>query len=337
LFAAALSVYNLNLQRMPRRHRGGEPAALLDLDGWVARSGSFLSYVAEHSPAQTPGFYLKEGRAYSGYPIALPLLLTPLYGPVVLLVRARNGYRTDRAHGGGLGETSGILCRCPLGGAVLSAGMPAHKRKQVVLLSVAYAFATETGRSPARRCGSTAAGSWRDSGLYGLVWAWQEPENRAALLTAGLGAGWPRLSGYERSLLCQRPGVAPGVKRRAAELARFSIAPFLLGSATLVYNLRVFGRATGGMARISMSSVGWACRPAGEPQPGSVGLYAAGLCSLLGAWFGCGAGRAAMHRSGWFRRCSVSRWRWVRQVAHLVGRTLLWTKAAHGCGPCWSC
>jgi len=109
LFAAALRLQLEPAENCRGRHRGGEPAALLDLDGWVARSGSFLSLRGGAFAGQTPGFYLKEGRAYSGYPIALPLLLNLCTDQWCSWSGPRNGYRTDRAHGGGLEKLAASL------------------------------------------------------------------------------------------------------------------------------------------------------------------------------------------------------------------------------------
>ncbi len=85
LFLAAFLVYNLNLRPIPAGDTS--PAALLPFAILADHTLTFDRFAAwyEQSQHMVPVWFTRgrDGHFYSAYPIALPLLLTPLYFPVV--------------------------------------------------------------------------------------------------------------------------------------------------------------------------------------------------------------------------------------------------------------
>ncbi|HVY62393.1 MAG TPA: hypothetical protein VHF22_12110, partial [Planctomycetota bacterium] len=92
IFLAALFIYNANLRSIG----AGDtvPAALFPFAAVVDHTVTFDRYEPYCSAHVSPGTYFfrrgRNGRAYSLYPIALPLLLTPLYAPFILASGARS-------------------------------------------------------------------------------------------------------------------------------------------------------------------------------------------------------------------------------------------------------
>jgi hypothetical protein len=85
LFLAAFLVYNLNLRPIPAGDTS--PAALLPFAILADHTLTFDRFAAWHEQSQqmVPVWFTRgrDGHFYSAYPIALPLLLTPLYAPLV--------------------------------------------------------------------------------------------------------------------------------------------------------------------------------------------------------------------------------------------------------------
>jgi hypothetical protein len=244
VFALAAFVYNLNFQRIAAGDTVA--ASLLPFSIWMDGSltaDRFYPYLAKHAPSQTQGFQIMDGRAYSGYPVALPLLLTPLYAPVALLARAAEW------DPGRTVLMAGVLEK-------LTASLIAAFSVTLFYLLTCrlYAFATETWSVSSQALWQHGGGELGVIlGLYGLVCAWREPEYRAALLTAGLGAGLAAAIRPSNALFFASVLAWFWVsKRRLLDLVWFSIAPVILGSATLAYNLQVFGR-------VSWSTRRWFC------------------------------------------------------------------------------
>jgi hypothetical protein len=90
LLSCAFLVYNANFQRIASGDTLGSslvPFSLL-LDGSVA-ADRFYPYVVENLPQHARAFHLAHGHAYSGYSVATPLLVTPLYIPAALAAGAQ--------------------------------------------------------------------------------------------------------------------------------------------------------------------------------------------------------------------------------------------------------
>lgn len=84
LFLAAFVVYNLNLRPIPAGDTS--PAALLPFTILADHTLTFDRFASwyEQSQHMVPVWFARgrDGHYYSAYPIALPLLLTPLYSPL---------------------------------------------------------------------------------------------------------------------------------------------------------------------------------------------------------------------------------------------------------------
>ena len=247
---AALVVYNLNFQRIAA---GDTVAASLVpfslwLDGSVT-ADRFYPYLAEHAPNQTQGFHRKDGRAWSAYPIALPLLIAPLYAPAALVVRA-GGWDTER-----IVLLSGVLEKL-IASLVASLSVALFylltrrltSPPRAVLAALVYAFATETWTISSQALWQHGGGELAViAALLALVRLWEKPASRSALIAAGLAAGLaaalrPTNGLFVLALL----GWLVAARRKPGELALAAAAPLVLGIATLGYNLHVFGRITGG-------------------------------------------------------------------------------------------
>lgn len=90
LFLIAFGVYNLNLRPIPAGDT--TPAALLPLTLLAEHTFRFDRFADWYTARNMPPVWFVragDGHYYSGYPVALPLLVTPLYIPVVAAVDVR--------------------------------------------------------------------------------------------------------------------------------------------------------------------------------------------------------------------------------------------------------
>ncbi len=227
-------------------------ASLLPFSVWLDGSlaaDRFYPYLAENFPGQTQGFQVRGGHAYSGYPIALPLLVTPFYGPAALMVKAAS-WDTARVV-----LLSGVLEK--LAASALAALTVAFfyllvlrltSPLRAMLLTLAYAFATETWTISSQALWQHGGGELGVIlGLLGLVRLHESPASRAAVFTAGLGAALAAAIRPTNVLFLGAAALWLVLSRSTlARWAWFSAAPVALGSATLLYNLRVFGNPFGG-------------------------------------------------------------------------------------------
>jgi hypothetical protein len=250
LFASTLVVYNLNFQRIA----SGDTAAAsllpftLWLDGSIA-ADRFYPYLAQHAPARTLGFIVKDGHAYSAYPIALPLLLSPLYAPAALLVRA-GGWETGRVvilagvlekFAASLVAAVSVVFFYFLVKRLASSGW-------AMVVTLAYAFATETWTISSQALwqhgGSELAVI---AGLFCLTRWWDAPERRGPLVMAGLSGALAAAIRPTNVLflaaVCASLLLAPN-RRRA--LVTFCAFPIVVGAAVAAYNWHIFGRIAGG-------------------------------------------------------------------------------------------
>lgn len=248
--AAALAVYNLNFQRIAS---GDTVAAGLIpfsvwLDGSVA-ADRFYPYIERHLPGQKVAFHVKDGRAYSGFPIALPLLITPLYGPAALAVRAA-GWDAGR-----IVVLAAVLEKlmASLLAALSVAMLYLLARRvaspaQALAAALIYAFATETWAVSSQALWQHGGGQLSlAAALYSLVRFWEEPGRRRWLLMAGAAAGLAAAIRPSNALFLAAAALwLPAATRRRADWAAFLCAPAVLGAAVAAYNLHVFGRASGG-------------------------------------------------------------------------------------------
>jgi len=239
---AALVIYNVNFQRIAS---GDTVAASLVpfslwLDGSVT-ADRFYPYLAEHAPNQTQGFHLKGGRAWSAYPIAVPLLIAPLYGPAALVVRA-GGWDTERIVllAGVLEKLAASLVASLSVALFYLLARRLTSPRRAALVALIYAFATETWTISSQALWQHGGGELAViAGLFALV----RPRETAAGVAAGLAAAIRPTNGlFVAALLAW----LVAARRKPREFAMAAAAPLLLGIATLAYNLHVFGRITGG-------------------------------------------------------------------------------------------
>ena len=249
LFLGAFLVYNLNLRPIPSGDTA--PAALLPLAVWLDGTitlDRYAPWLAGRYPEGAYFFTEKDGRHYSAYPIVQPLLLLPLYSPLVLAPGLR---------------------AWPVESLVLLARL-----LEKLAASLVAACAVALFYCLARRF----AGQWRALGLallFGFAtstWSvssqalWQHGMGQL-LIIASLLCLESRLEGARGRLtwagagLCAAlsAGVRPTnvlfvaaccavllVRRRWKLLASYVLFGAVVGGAVAAYNLAVFGRLSGG-------------------------------------------------------------------------------------------
>jgi hypothetical protein len=225
-------------------------ASLVPFAVWLDGSltlDRFAAQVQQHPSA----FRVMDGHLYSGYPIALPLLLTPLYAPAALLVRA-GGWDVARTvvFAGILEKLAASLVAALSVVLFYYLARRLADRRRAILVTLAYAFATETWTISSQAL-------WQHGGselaviaaLLFLMRSWERPQSRGALVLTGLLAALavairPTNILFLGAVLCW----LLASRCAAGRLALFLAAPAVTGAALLAYNLHVFGQVTGGYA-----------------------------------------------------------------------------------------
>jgi hypothetical protein len=248
LFVSAFTVYNLNLQRIASGDTVA--ASLLPFSVWLdgsVRLDRFYPHLAGN--ALPLGFYRKDGHAYSAYPIALPLLLTPLYAPAALVVHAGGWSVTRVVLLAGILEKllASLVAACSVVLFYVLASRLAS-RKTALLLALIYAFATETWTISSQALWQHGGDELAViAGLISLVRLGEKPGDRWWLMAAGLSAAAAIAIRPTSVLFLAAMCVWLLASRRGlGDWARFLVWPSAAGAATLAYNLRIFGRLTGG-------------------------------------------------------------------------------------------
>ncbi|MFB3775994.1 MAG: hypothetical protein ACE141_00250 [Bryobacteraceae bacterium] len=285
LLLASLAVYSVNLQRIASGDTVGAslvPFALW-LDGTVTLE-RFTAHVPEHARA----FVWKDGRAYSAYPIALPILITPLYGPAAWLAGSR-GWNSEQTV-----VLAAILEK--VSASVIAALSVAlfylfvrrlTSGKRAILLALVYGLGTNTWVTSSQALwqhgGSEIAVI---AGLWSLWRAHRSPAGRLPVLAAGLCAAVAVAVRPTNILFLAAVGAWLAVARRGwIQWAIFLAAPLCAGGLTLAYNLYVFGRPSGGNA-LDFDGAFWSGL-AGVLASPSRGLFVytpVVFFSLVGAW-----------------------------------------------------
>lgn len=257
------------------------------LDGSVALD-RFYPYLAENAPGQMHGFVLRNGHAYSAYPIALPLLISPFYAPAALWVRVA-GWDTGRIvlFAGVLEKLAASLVASLSAALFYLLALRLTSSRGALLLALVYAFATETWAVSSQALWQHGGGQLATiAGLAALLQVWEKPGHRAQLLAAGLASGLAAAIRPTNGVFVAAVLVWLAVARRKPlELALAAAAPALLGLATAAYNLHVFGRVTGGydMAFDALPSGGLLGTLA-SPARGLLVYTPVALFSLPGVW-----------------------------------------------------
>lgn len=266
-------------------------ASLIPFSIWMDGSVTadrFYPYLAEAAPHQTQGFHLKDGRAWSNYPILLPLLISPLYAPAALVAGAA-GWDTGRiVMLAGVIEKAVASLIASLSVAffyLLARRLTSPGRALVA--AVVYGFATGTWTISSQALWQHGAGQLAViAGLSAAARWWENTADRGALFAAGLAAGLaaalrPTNSLFVIALLAW----LVAARRGRGEIALAATAPILLGIATLAYNQHVFGRFAGAYG-VTFDTP-WGSGVAGvlvSPGRGLLFYTPVVLFSLLGVW-----------------------------------------------------
>ena len=192
--------------------------------------------------------FWKDGHAYSIYPIATALLITPLYAPAALVVSA------GRWETGRIMVLAAILEK--LAASLIAASSVAcfywlarhlAGERRALVAALAYAFATETWTVSSQALWQHGTSELAViASLCFLVRLWERPQRRGAMALAGLSCA---LAVAFRSTNVLFLGAVLwaliAARRKLGELAFFLAAPAAVGAALVAYNLRVFGKVAG--------------------------------------------------------------------------------------------
>lgn len=246
LLAGSFFVYNANLQRIASGDTA--PASLVPFAVWLDGAVTLDRFLPQFKD-YPHSIVLKDGHWYSAYPIAAPLLVTPLYAPAALAARAAGWSNAQIALLAAVLEKPAAALIAALSVVtffLLVRRMTSPKR--ALLLTLAYAFATETWavssqalwqHGPAELC--------IVAGLLCLLRAGEARERARWLVLAGACAALAAAVRPTNILFVAAIGAALAFDRRKLrDLALFSILPALVGAAVAAYNLRAFGRLGGG-------------------------------------------------------------------------------------------
>jgi len=256
LFVTVFIVYNLNLRPIPAGDTA--PAALLPLTILVDHTVTFDRFADWYGSQNViPAWFAHagDGHYYSGYPITLPLLLTPLYVPVVAFLDLRRMpverivllARVLEKVSASLIAALSVVAFFALAGKLASA-------RTAVILTVIYAFGSETW-------GISSQALWQHGateltvilGLLCLLWAADQPDRYLPAVAAGVWAGMGvalRLSNAVFLIVVGVYILFSGWK--IARKAAFALAAAALPAACLAYNLLLFGNLLGGYKGIRM-------------------------------------------------------------------------------------
>ncbi len=246
LFFSVLLVYNVNLRNMA----SGDsfPARLLpfsllsegnlDLDEF--RFPSNFS----PSPSQQPYFVLeRHGHLFSQYPVALPIVITPLYLPVMALLDTDAPIGTQSVLARGMEKLSASLIATLSVLFVYLSLRELAAPRAALWLSLLYAFGTNTWTISSQALWQHGLS---ELSLSLMVYAFLKArQHEGWLLLAGLGAA---LATANRPPHIFFSGLALLYTWRYHRhmLLRFLLLPGLIGSVLLAYNMSTFGTLTGG-------------------------------------------------------------------------------------------
>lgn len=249
LFAIAFLVYNLNLRPIPSGDTA--PAALLPLTlvaghtltldrfaDWYKRTGHMHPVWLKHG---------RDGHYYSSFPIALPLLVTPLYTPLAFLDIQQMPTERVVLLARICEKISASLVAALSAVAFLALAGKLTGPRTAWLLALVYAFASPTWSISSQALWQHGASEL--ALILGLVCLVREAEVPGASLfpaLAGLSAGIGvaiRLSNAVPFALIAAYAVFS--RWRTAQKMLFAACAILPAASALAYNLRVFGRAQG--------------------------------------------------------------------------------------------
>lgn len=247
LFFFSFSIFTINLRAIP----SGDtvPASLLPFSILIDHSITFDRFYNPQGNDPCPYFFIvTRNHVYSSYPIALPILITPLYAPAVFGAQLSNW------------PTEKIISLSPLmekDMAALIASLSVvmlfllvrkiADDRTALFLTLLYAFGTETWSVSSQAL-------WQHGGselmiicsLYYLKLAFDE-EKGAYYTLAGLFAGLSAaIRPTDLLFLAASYVYISFAKHRKKRVLFYSIFPIIIGLMVVGYNLFVFGDVRGG-------------------------------------------------------------------------------------------
>ncbi len=252
LFAFSFVVYNLNFQRIA----SGDtlPASLLPFSILLERTINldfFYPAVREHAPQHLRALPIVSGHAYSEYPIALPILLTPLYVPAAVYVTAAGWSPAQVMVLAGVLEklTASLIAASSVAFFYLLA-IRLIDEKRARWLAILYGFGTATwtisGQALWQHGGSQVA---IILALFFLDRLRERADDLQAALLVGLFAGLGAAIRPTNTLFVAAAFAALLASSRGIRLmAAFWLFPVLTSAVTVAYNLGVFGAVQGAPA-----------------------------------------------------------------------------------------
>ena len=253
IFFVSLFIYNANLR--PIAAGDSVPAALFPFAAVVDHAITFDRYQPYCAANIAPKTYFfrsgRDGHAYSLYPIALPLLLTPIYAPFILASGARD-WPTERI-------VSVALCAEKVAASLIASlsvvllfGLLRRLVAEpcALILTVVFAFGTETWMISSQALWQHGASALAlTASLDSLLLATGERRLKQLAL-AGLFAG---LSVAIRPtnapfLLSSYAVLLAFARRDARAVLAYTVRPLVIGALVAGYNHAAFGDLRGGYA-----------------------------------------------------------------------------------------
>lgn len=259
LFLIALIVYNANSR--PISSGDTTPAALLPFSIWLDHTITFDRFHAWYkaTTGKEPYYFrrLADGRSYSLYPIAFPLLITPLYAPVALALDLRQWPMQRLILLAHILEKIVASSTAALSVAALYAllrRMAGHRA--ALWLSLAYAFGTETWAISSQALWQH--GPSELAIILSLLFLCRE-ELPAAGLFAGLSAAFRPT---DVAFLAVSAGFVLLSHRSARDKVWYGCGASAALLPAVVYNCLTYGTLMGGYGGIPLTN----------PLPGVLGL-----------------------------------------------------------------
>ncbi len=251
LFFCSFAAYNLNVRLLSTGDTA--PAALLPFSVLLDHAVTFDRYAPWFAERYGNAYFLRQagGHFYSLYPIAQPLLMTPLYSPLLLVPGLRAWPVESTVLLARVLEKfmAALIAACAVTFFFVLARRFVETR-HAVLLAIVFGFATNTW--------STSSQALWQHGASGLLIVLSLLSLHRQLKGETQTSVWVGSGLFAALAVAVRPsnilffGAACAVllfeKRRWRLLASYALFGALIGGAVAAYNLRVFGAWRGGYA-----------------------------------------------------------------------------------------
>ena len=251
LFFSVFFIYNANLRGLS----SGDcvPARLLPFS--LLREGN-LSLDEFHlrgtfsaaDPSQPPYFVIeKHGHLFSQYPVALPIIITPLYLPVVALLDSAVPISMDNTLAKAMEKLSASLIATLSVIFVYLALRELCAARPALWLAFLYAFGTNTWTISSQALWQHGLS---ELSLSLMVYAFlKSPQREMWLVLAGLGAALATAN-RPPNIVFSCLALLYVWRYHRHHVRHFLLFPGLIGSLFLIYNVTTFGTLVGGYGRI---------------------------------------------------------------------------------------